>query len=248
MKLSLKVTNSGISISAGEDVDKPPQKSKDAHQDKPRKNYVYAHLDSFGKIFYIGKGTGRRAWSRDRHSLWTRYVEKHLGGQYVVEILNDNLCQREAEELESEWISHHQASLVNWINVGRRFDYKALDEFNQKRNANKKLIEDAYHLEKSDLEYAVKLYIQAIASIPSYLTIKYETGLVADLMEEENQEIGLFGEARAIERLVMCLIKLDRIKEAETRFDEYFRTYRGDQRLAAYERTVKRLSKVRKSP
>ena len=45
---------------------------------KCREFYVYAHRDNKGAIFYIGKGTGKRAWSQDRHPVWHRYVKERL--------------------------------------------------------------------------------------------------------------------------------------------------------------------------
>ena len=66
--------------------------------------------------FYIGKGTGRRAWQDDCHPLWHRYVKNHLQGKYSVVILADDLTADRAEELESAWITQESETLVNWIN------------------------------------------------------------------------------------------------------------------------------------
>lgn len=100
MKLAARVTNAGVELSLhGGDALHPLRPAPDANQENPRKSYVYAHVDSSGKIFYVGKGERRRAWSEDRHPLWHRYVEKHLGGTYQVLILQDNLSPAEAEEV-----------------------------------------------------------------------------------------------------------------------------------------------------
>jgi len=93
---------------------------------KRKDYYVYAHRDLSRNIFYIGKGTGRRAWSKDRDIVWKRYVNERLGGQYEVEILTNNLSEPEAESLECELINEHGHNLVNWTNPGRQFDYPAI--------------------------------------------------------------------------------------------------------------------------
>lgn len=166
MKFGTRITNQGIELSLQEGDDLPPlSPAPDADQDNPRGNYVYAHLDANGKIFYIGKGVRRRAWSPDRHPLWSRYVEKHLGGVFRVQIIQDNLSPDEAERLEGDWIAQCSANLVNWFNMGRDTDFKALERFHALRDANRALIERAKVEEKRDLENAVKMYIHAIDAI-----------------------------------------------------------------------------------
>ena len=64
--------------------------------------YVYVHKDPDGKVFYVGKGTGKRAWSQDRDRVWHRYVSEKRGGQYEVQIIKNELNEEEALELENE--------------------------------------------------------------------------------------------------------------------------------------------------
>lgn len=198
-------------------------------------------------MFYIGKGGGgdkRRAWSKDRHSLWYRYVERHLNGNYTVEILNDNLSEDEAEEQEAEWISYCGSALVNWVNAARETDLEALALFHKRRDANKKLLQRARALEKKNIKQAAATYIDAIAAIQSYQSIKYEGGLVGRLMDEEAEETGPVGEIEALDRLSMCLIKLGKVGEAAERVDTYFNEYRGDLMRAATKRIKKRIAKA----
>lgn len=245
MDISIKITNTGIHISDKKNG-KIPCRSATANQINPSRYYVYAHEDISGNIFYIGKGTGTRAWSKDRHTLWHRYVKNHLNSEYNVAILEDNLSSAESEEIEGDWITHLGPSLVNWVNFGRETDFKALERFHKLRNANKQLIYEARIVEARDLSLAADMYSKAIAAIQSYATIDYEGGLVGQLLKEESAETGCFGEIEAIERLTMCLIKLKRVREAVQQMESYFKLYLGDLNSAATPRIKNRIEKALK--
>jgi hypothetical protein len=220
--------------------------SKDAHQEKPRRSYVYAHVTANGKYFYIGKGTGDRAWSADsRHSLWYRYVRTRLKGEFSVLILQDNLSSEESEGLESEWIAQCSDTLVNWFNMGRATDLEALDKHNRLRDANRSLIQKAKAIEKCNLEQAAAMYVQAIESIRAYAFISYDKGLIGQLLEEEAAEFGTSGEIEAIDRLSMCLIKIGKPEDAARHADSYFALYRRDLHRPAVVRIAKRIEKAR---
>jgi hypothetical protein len=245
MKITTKLTNLGIEIKvqqAGyEDALKP---AEDVNQERPRDNYVYAHVDAAGKVFYVGKGRGQRAWSTDRHPLWQRYVEKHLGSIYQVKILQDNLSDPEADQVEAAWIAQHSENLVNWINMGRSIDIQLINYYHAVRNANRAVIQRARSVEKLDLQQAVSLYLQAIAAIPDYALISYESGLVGELLAEEAEELGRNGEIEALDRLTMCLVKLGRAAEAGQYANEYYLLYRREVCLAASGRISKRIEKA----
>jgi hypothetical protein len=232
-KLTASVTTRGIELTIGDTQRSPLTPDPDANQDNPRGNYVYAHADSAGKIFYVGRGLGRRAWSAERHPLWHRYVQKHLGGQYKVQILEDNLSSEESERVESAWIDQCSHHIVNWQNYGRKTDFQALERYNNLRAANRALILRAKSVEKTDLEHAIVIYVQA--------SIDYEEGLVAELLREEADELGRHGEIEALDRLTLCLVKLNRRDEAAKRVASYVALYRRDTERSAYRRIAKRL-------
>ncbi len=239
------MTNLGIELALHDREGPEPLKpDEDAHQENPRKSYVYAHLDSSEMVFYVGKGSRRRAWSKDRDPLWHRYVDKHLGGSYVVRILHDNLSSTEAEELEAEWIAQCSPSLVNWTNMGRETDFPALEKYHKLRDANRALIQQGKAIEKNDLEGAANLYFRAIEAIREYAFIDYEKGLIGQLLAEQAEELGRSGEIEALDRVTMCLIKLKRDAEAAQHADNYFAVYRRDLQLAASRRIAKRIEKV----
>ncbi len=222
----------------------PLSPSPNADQKRPRGHYVYAHMDYSGQIFYIGKGVGRRAWSKDRHDLWHWYVSRHLEGKYRVCILQDDLSPEEAEDLEQLWIAQCSDHLVNWINWGRDYDVKALDRYHALRDANRSLIQSARSLEKTDPARAVALYVRAVEAISEYAPISYESGLVGQLLREQAQELGFSGELEALDRLTLCLVRLGRASEAATHMDRYFKLYRADLQLRAADRIRKRVKKA----
>lgn len=62
------------------------------HLDSASKYYVYLHRDSLGNIFYVGKGSKRRAWDTCRNVSW-----KHRAARgYTVELLYSGLSEEDA--------------------------------------------------------------------------------------------------------------------------------------------------------
>ena len=244
MKIYTEVSNQGIRISVGDRELKRLTPSSDALQDTPRRCYVYAHYDEPGVPFYVGKGTARRAWDEARHPLWHRFVNGRLRGKYTIRILADDLSAEEAEELESRWIAQESETLVNWINIGRKTDFEALDRFHALRDANRSLIAAARALERDDPERAIADYRLAVKNIAAYATLRTESGLLGQLIDEEKQERGLAGELAAIDRLTLCLCRTGRLHEAREAAEAYFAVYRADAELRASAAIFKRLSRA----
>lgn len=76
----------------------------DAHDTKNSSFYVYIHKTAdTGKIFYVGKGCRKRAYSKHRRNIfWERVVKKH---GLVVDIVLDGLTECEALCNEIELIA-----------------------------------------------------------------------------------------------------------------------------------------------
>ncbi len=70
--------------------------------------YVYFHKDCVNdEVFYVGKGYGRRAWdSNRRNHEWVKKVELLPEG-WEVEIVQDDLSEIEAFDLEAEMVEKY---------------------------------------------------------------------------------------------------------------------------------------------
>lgn len=250
MKAKFEIINGSISVTFGNDVSARLERNPDAHQKQPRCNYVYAHLDERGTPFYIGRGVGRSAWNHDRHPLWHRYVEKHLKGNYQVVVLEDNLTHEQAEEIKSAWMAQESETLVNWCNMSRQTDFKAIDRYHMLRKANLSLVAQGKATEKTAPQEAVTLYRESLERVAEYASIQAERGLVGQLINEERAETGLRGELQILDRLTLCLVRLGRDIEASEVVEQYFANYRADLSLSAAAKILKRVNKapVTKTP
>lgn len=81
------------------------------------KFYVYIHRKATnGEVFYVGKGSGKRANSKQRNKFWMNVAEKY---GFVVEIVKDKLSEKEAYALEAEMVvKYGRHSLTNLSDGG----------------------------------------------------------------------------------------------------------------------------------
>lgn len=202
--------------------------------------YVYFHRDYSDQIFYVGKGTGRRAWSGDRHPAWKKYVMERLKNEYKVEIFRDGLTEVEAEDLESSLIVEYGENLINWINPGRAFDYEALDRYHKLRDENRCFVADTRPLEKTDPVQAAVRYREALEAMRGYESIITERGLVAEMNVGPN-----WGDPNILDRLMLCLMKINRPAEAISEAEKYFAGFPSALNLAVGKRIKARMEKLR---
>lgn len=67
--------------------------------------YVYAHLKVDGTPFYVGKGRGKRAYSKSMRSSWWKHQVQKLGNFPSVVLLAENLTEIDAHNVEKYWIA-----------------------------------------------------------------------------------------------------------------------------------------------
>ena len=71
--------------------------------------YTYAHYTPEGRIFYIGKGHGKRAYStKNRNEYWVNVVNKY--GKPIVKIIANGLSETEAFIHEIKLIKFYKES------------------------------------------------------------------------------------------------------------------------------------------
>jgi len=80
-----------------------------------KKFYTYIHVrNDTSTIFYVGKGSANRAYSRyDRNNLWHKIVKKH---GYTVHIVSYWDTEKEAFQHEKELIKSYKESGINLAN------------------------------------------------------------------------------------------------------------------------------------
>jgi hypothetical protein len=172
--------------------------------------YVYFHRDVNDKIFYVGEGTGRRAYSKDRDANWHKYVNERSCGRHTVQIVSRHATSEEAEEVEGSYISLYGHHLTNWINPGRQTDLAANGRYLKARKANQELMAEVRQLEATEPEKAIEKYRQAMLAMYEYESIVTEVGLIPDLMGDRYK-----GDAHILDRLTLCLFKLGRYEEVD---------------------------------
>tara|TARA_R110000823_G_scaffold152048_1_gene283014 strand:+ start:1978 stop:2751 length:774 start_codon:yes stop_codon:yes gene_type:complete len=214
--------------------------SSSVELDVRRDYYVYFHKTGRGDIFYVGKGTGERAWSTDRHPVWKKYVSERLDGQFEVEIARDGLSEQEAEELEWSLICEHGENLVNWVNPGREFDYEAIDHYQKLRNENRKFVDETRRIEDNDQAAAAERYRRALESMREYEAITKERGVVAELGGGPD-----WGDPNILDRLTLCLIRAGKPEEAIAEADRYFSEFPSALNMSMGKKISKRVEKLR---
>jgi hypothetical protein len=129
------------------------------------------------------------------------------------------LSEQEVESIEVGYIEEFGGQLVNWINPRREYDYDALMEYHERRNANSSFAASLKELEAKDLESAVAGYIKTLHEMYEYESIITERGVVSDLSDQLPRAAG---DLDILNRLTLCLFKLQRYQEVIDTTEQYF--------------------------
>lgn len=186
--------------------------------------YVYVHETLLGEVFYVGKGVGNRAWSKDRDLNWNLFVEKHLNNKYNVRILAEQLTETQAVFEEENLMSKYGDLLVNRQNPSRSLNMSAL---NIRDEIEAKLKKSELDAELSDdLNEKADLFIQALNYHKQLASIITENGLLGKLLAERP-----LGCIQLLDKAVRSLVAAERKEQAQAIFDQYFFDYPHDKEL-----------------
>ncbi len=213
--------------------------------DQKKNYYVYIHKDLDGQVFYVGKGKGKRAWSKsitERHGIWHRYVEK-LNGKYQVEIIKDNMSEDEAVWFEEDLMSKYGGQLVNWSNLHRSADFERQKQYWKYRKENDLLLDEAKKTESIDLERAISLYKQALKAMKESDSLgynnEYYTGLALVVYQEIINEFRT-GNIYILDRLTVCLKKLGRKGDIVKEVKDYLNMFPAAANIKTFSKIMKR--------
>ena len=192
------------------------------------KHYVYLHKGLDGEIFYVGKGVGYRAYSKDRMPHWHHYVKTRCGGQYTVEIVRRFHNDEAALEVENDLIALYGHQLVNWQNSGRQTDLAVNARFHKLRKANWLFISETFPLDTSDPVAAEERYQEAICRTTEYATLVWEVGLLAELSREISESWDCHlnaADLAALHRLTLLYKIQQRWQDLIDAADSFFAVY-----------------------
>jgi len=177
--------------------------------------YVYLHKTRNNVPFYVGKGTGDRAWSLDRDPAWNHYVTNRLGGQFEVEIVANDLSEAQALDIEDDWMRRLGSTLINRQNFHRGLDMATLDRSNALRA---KMIELTRLAELGETAAdRARLYGMALSVYAEQSAIVFERGIFGDILKDMAQ----LGRFDLIKGRVDALIAMGELVAAETAIVDY---------------------------
>lgn len=209
---------------------------------KPGRFYVYVHKDASGKVFYVGKGTGDRAYSNDRPPEWKEYVAKS-GGKHSVEIVREGISEDDALQIEDAVMAEHAATIINLQNMHAPYDSAKMRAYSGALQSYTKGLQRADELAKGgeidnaipEFEAAYSHYFEVTKNADYDLSAR--RGLAST-------EFNFHPHALA-DRYTKALAKVGRYAELVAFSERYFRDY-GEPSNSAEKALQKRMENARR--
>lgn len=208
----------------------------------PGRFYVYVHKDAKGTVFYVGKGTGSRAYSRDRPPEWIEYVSKKSGGNYSVEIVRNKISEEDALQIEDALMAEHGNTIINRQNMHSPYDSAKMLAYAEAMRIYSKRLQQAI-----DLTSAGKL---------DEAVVEYEAAYVRyfDVIKNSDYDLGArqglastsfnFHPHALADSYTKAFAKAGRNSELVAFAERYFRDY-GEPFNLTEEALKKRMDKAR---
>jgi hypothetical protein len=177
--------------------------------------------------------------------MWKHYVKTRCAGKHVVEIVAYFSTEDEALAHEDALMQKYGSQLLNCISNGRRLDYKAIEQLNLLRNANKRFTATVRDSEQSDPTNAIESYRIALANIDQYSSIVTEQGIIPELQKElgpEHSDV----EANVLDRVSLLLFRAGRFSELMSEVDCYTSKYPNSMTTKLGQRILDRRARAAK--
>lgn len=202
--------------------------------------YVYVHEDDAGRVFYVGKGTGRRAWSGNRDVLWEQFVATRLQDRrYWIRLVATGLGEGEALEVEAETLAQFGDTVVNRQNMSRGLDMEALERHCAGTDEMTLLMARAKAAR--DPRDRVSLLEQAMELHYTAGQIRFDKGIVAEL----TSEMGGYGHTRLISELVDAHLVAGSPEDAQAALARYLVAHPREAQLKAIQKLQDKAAKGR---
>jgi hypothetical protein len=204
--------------------------------------YVYIHKDIDGTVFYVGKGTGDRAYSRDRPPEWNDYINRKSDGKFSVEIVRDQISEDDALEIEDALMAKYSTSIINRQNMHAPYDASKMMAYSDAIGSYDKGLKRAIELSKiGKLDEAV---VEFEAAYVKYFYVIKNSGY--DLGARNGLESTKFEFHPHVlaDRYTKMLKKAGRLSELVTFSERYFRDY-GDPSNSTEDELMNRMVKAR---
>lgn len=216
--ITIKADSSGhisFDLGVGASVDQPC---------KPGKFYVYTHKDKDGTVFYVGKGTGNRAYSRDRAPEWLEYLDKRSGGKFSVEIVRAGISVEDALEIEDAVMKLHGGTIVNRVNPYAPYDSRKLRAYSEAQRCFGEALKRAINFRKSkDFDKAISEFEAAYAHhLDMVRNADYDLGARNGL---RSTVFAYHPNSALADGYSMVLAKAGRNRELVAFAERYFRDY-----------------------